>query len=38
MVKFIAPVTIYPGEDELAALAHNGLMLLRKTLKANCYK
>jgi butyrate kinase len=38
MVEFIAPVAIYPGEDELAALAHNGLMLLRGTLKANCYE
>jgi butyrate kinase len=37
MVKFIAPVTIYPGEDELSALAYNGLMLLRGTIQANQY-
>ncbi|MDR1405723.1 MAG: butyrate kinase [Prevotellaceae bacterium] len=28
-VKFIAPVTVYPGEDEMAALAGNGLAALR---------
>jgi butyrate kinase len=38
MVEFIAPVTIYPGEDELSSLAHNGLMLLRGTIQANCYE
>jgi butyrate kinase len=38
MVEFIAPVAIYPGEDELSALAHNGLMFLRGTLKANGYE
>jgi butyrate kinase len=25
MIKFIAPVKIYPGEDEMSALAMNGL-------------
>ncbi len=29
MVSFIAPVVIYPGEDEMQALALNGLMVLR---------
>ncbi len=29
MVEFIAPVKIYPGEDEMRALAMNGLMVLR---------
>lgn len=29
MVGFIAPVKIYPGEDEMRALAMNGLMVLR---------
>jgi len=29
MVSFIAPVVIYPGEDELHALAMNGLMVLK---------
>ncbi|MDR2286847.1 MAG: butyrate kinase [Prevotellaceae bacterium] len=38
MVEFIAPMSIYPGEDELAALAHNGLMLLSGILKANRYE
>ena len=28
-VKFIAPVYVYPGEDELAALAEGGLRVLR---------
>ncbi|MDR2802362.1 MAG: butyrate kinase [Prevotellaceae bacterium] len=28
-VKFIAPVAVYPGEDEMAALANNGLAALR---------
>lgn len=37
MVSFIAPVIIYPGEDELAALAHNGLMVLRGTAEAKVY-
>ncbi|MDR2382670.1 MAG: butyrate kinase [Prevotellaceae bacterium] len=38
MVKFIAPVTVYPGEDELSALAYNGLMLLRGTIQVNRYE
>lgn len=29
MVGFIAPVAVYPGEDEMQALALNGLMVLR---------
>lgn len=29
MVGFIAPVVVYPGEDEMQALAINGLMVLR---------
>lgn len=29
MVSFIAPVTVYPGEDEMEALAMNGLMVMR---------
>ena len=28
MVKFIAPVKVYPGEDEMGALAGNGLAVL----------
>ena len=27
-VKFIAPVKIYPGDDEMAALASNALAVL----------
>lgn len=37
MVSFIAPVTVYPGEDELGALAMNGLMVLRGEMKAKEY-
>jgi len=33
MVSFIAPVIIYPGEDEMHALAMNGLMLLKEKLR-----
>lgn len=29
MVSFIAPVVIYPGEDEMHALAWNGLLVLK---------
>jgi butyrate kinase len=32
MVSFIAPVVIYPGEDELHALAWNGLLVLKGQL------
>lgn len=37
-VKFIAPVTIYPGEDELAALAQGGLRVLKGEEEAKIYK
>jgi butyrate kinase len=37
-VEFIAPVTVYPGEDELSALAHNGLMLLKGIMSAKPYR
>jgi butyrate kinase len=37
-VAFIAPVFIYPGEDEMRALAMNGLMLMKGTIKAKEYK
>jgi butyrate kinase len=37
-VEFIAPVEIYPGEDELSALAHNVLMLLRGIMQAKLYE
>lgn len=37
MVQFIAPVKVYPGEDEMRALATNGLMVLRGELAAKTY-
>lgn len=37
MVSFIAPVTVYPGEDELGALAMNGLMVLHGEMEAKIY-
>lgn len=37
MVGFIAPVIVYPGEDEMAALAMNGLMVLRGEVQARIY-
>lgn len=36
-VKFIAPVTTYPGEDEMRALAMNGLMVLQKEIAPKKY-
>lgn len=37
MVNFIAPVVVYPGEDEMQALAINGLMVLRGEVQAKIY-
>lgn len=37
MVGFIAPVKIYPGEDELRALALNGLLVLRGEIRPKTY-
>lgn len=37
MVHVIAPVKIYPGEDELRALAINGLMVLKGELSPRIY-
>jgi butyrate kinase len=37
-VGFIAPVFIYPGEDEMRALAMNGLLLLKGSIQAKEYK
>jgi butyrate kinase len=37
MVSFIAPVIIYPGEDEMHALAMNGLMLLKGEIEPRDY-
>lgn len=33
-IEWLAPVTVYPGEDELAALAENARMFLLKQVKA----
>jgi butyrate kinase len=38
MVGFIAPVSVYPGEDEMQALALNGLMVLRGDVLPHEYK
>lgn len=38
MTNFIAPMKIYPGEDEMSALAMNGLMVLKGELKSKEYK
>lgn len=37
-VSFIAPVYIYPGEDEMRALAMNALMVLNKEIEVKEYK
>lgn len=37
-IAFIAPVFIYPGEDEMRALAMNGLLLLKGSIQAREYK
>ncbi|MBO5700061.1 MAG: butyrate kinase [Bacteroidales bacterium] len=36
-VQFIAPVSIYPGEDEMGALAGNGLAVLEGTEEVKVY-
>lgn len=36
-VEFIAPVLIFPGEDEMRALAQNGTLLLSEKIKAREY-
>ncbi|MDR1725111.1 MAG: butyrate kinase [Bacteroidales bacterium] len=37
-ISFIAPVKVYPGEDEMGALAANALMYLNKELESKEYK
>jgi butyrate kinase len=37
-VEFIAPVLVYPGEDEMTALAEGGLRVLRGEEKAKQYE
>jgi butyrate kinase len=36
-VKFIAPVTVYPGEDELLALAQGALRVMNGEEEAKEY-
>ena len=36
-VEFMAPVSIYPGQDELKALAMNALMVARGEIQAIVY-
>jgi butyrate kinase len=38
MVDFIARVVVYPGEDELKALAYNGLLALDGKIEIKTYK
>ncbi|NOU59042.1 butyrate kinase [Marinifilum caeruleilacunae] len=38
MVSFIAPVVVYPGEDEMKALAMNGYMVLRNEIEPKVYE
>ncbi|MDD4149752.1 MAG: butyrate kinase [Bacteroidales bacterium] len=38
MTSFIAPMKVYPGEDEMSALAMNGLMVLQGELEPKVYK
>ncbi len=37
MTKFIAPVAVYPGEDEMKALAMNGLAVVRGEVESKEY-
>lgn len=38
MVEFIAPVVVYPGEDEMKALSMNGLMALTGKVELKVYQ
>jgi butyrate kinase len=38
MVGFVAPVVVYPGEDEIRALAFNGLLALDGKIAIKTYK
>ena len=37
-ISYIAPIHIYPGEDEMLALAMNGLRVVKGEMKAKVYK
>ncbi|WP_196888654.1 butyrate kinase [Aureivirga sp. CE67] len=36
--KFIAPNSVFPGEDELEALAYNGSLILQNSIEINTYQ
>ena len=38
MTSFIAPMKVYPGEDEMSALAINGLLILNGEIEPKVYK
>jgi len=38
MVSFIAPVVVYPGEDEMEALAMNGYMVMKGEVEPKIYQ
>jgi butyrate kinase len=38
MVKFIAPVIVYPGDDEMKALAQNALRVIKGEIECKEYK
>ncbi len=38
MTGFIAPIVVYPGEDEMKSLAMSGLMVLRNEISSKSYK
>lgn len=38
MIGFIAPIVVYPGEDEMKSLAMNGLMVLRNEISTKTYR
>lgn len=38
LVKFLAPIKIYPGEDEMRALAMNALMVLKGEIQSKIYQ
>jgi butyrate kinase len=37
MIHFIAPVVVYPGEDEIKSLAYNGLLVLNGKIEVRTY-
>jgi len=37
MIGFIAPVVVYPGEDEMEALAMNGYMVMKGEVEPKIY-